>query len=1110
MSSQHIHDKMRRFAFTLALLISASFLAEAQRNKKNDLAPASKSAFDTISLSGLRFRSIGPAQPSGRISDFAVNPDNTKEYYVAVSSGGVWKTINSGTTYTPIFDGEGSYSIGCVTLDPNNSNIVWVGTGENNNQRSVAYGDGVYKSIDGGKKWKNMGLKNSEHIGKILIDPGNSNVIYVAAIGPLWSKGGDRGVYKSTDGGETWNGILTIDEHTGINDIVMDPRNPEVIYASAFQRRRHVFTYLGGGPGSGIYKTTDGGANWNKINNGLPEVDMGRIGLAIAPSNPEIIYAIVEAAQGKGGFFRSTNRGASWHKQGKYSSSGNYYQEIVVDPNDAETVYGMNTWIQVSKDGGKSFKVLGEDSKHVDNHCMWIDPLDSDHFMAGCDGGIYESWDAAKTWDYKANLPVTQFYKVSLDNDEPFYNVYGGTQDNASLGGPSRSISDNGISNEEWINTHGGDGFETQVDQGNANIIYAQSQYGVLVRYDRTSGEELGIQPQARKGENAYRWNWDAPLVISNFDNNRLYFAANKVFRTDDQGNSWTVISEDLTAQVNRNQLDVMDRVWGIDAVRKNTSTSLYGTIVALDESPKNENLLYAGTDDGLIHITENRGDTWTKVSSFPGVPYRTYVNMVLASQHNENVVFICLNNHKNGDFKPYVLKSNDKGKTWASITSNLPVRGSSYAIAQDHIDPNLLFVGTEFGVFVSNNGGTHWKQLKDGVPTIAVRDIAIQRRENDLVLGTFGRGFYVLDDYSSLRNTSESTLAKEAELFPVRDPWLYEPSYPMGLPGQSFQGDSYYRGENLPSVAMFTYYLKDDIKSLKEQRQEKEKKAKEAGQDNAYPTYEALKAEREEKAPQLLFTVRNSEGNVVRKILTKPKKGICRMQWDMRYSDTDPINLSTPSFYNPWSDKDKGILVSPGAYSVTLSKIVRDEVTLLSGPVSFTIKALENRTLPATDRITLDAFNRKVLALSGAAGAAKQTLDEISNQMKYINDAIVRVEVPHEDELINLARSIEKQTSALRTQLNSDGVARTLDMDRPPSVGNRTGMLVYQLFSSTSDPTQTNRDSYSIAAEEFTPILDSIKKLVNEDLKNLQEALVKTGAPYTPYSLPNVPEFKE
>lgn len=1094
---------------SIILLVSLSLSVSAQRKKNSSNVPV-KSLFEETSMSGLKFRSIGPAIASGRISDFAVNPDNNKEYYVAVSSGGVWKTVNAGTTYSPVFDGEGSYSIGCVTLDPNNSSVVWVGTGENNNQRSVAYGDGVYKSIDGGKSWKHMGLKNSEHIGKIIIDPRNSDIIYVAAIGPLWSDGGDRGVYKSIDGGTTWKAVLTIDKETGVNDIVMDPRNPGVIYASSHQRRRHVFTYIGGGPGSSIHKTTDGGATWNKIDKGLPKVDLGRIGLAIASSDPEVIYAVVEAAQGKGGFYKSDDRGASWNKQSSYTSSGNYYQEIVVDPNDVNTIYGMNTWIQVSKDGGKTFKVLGENTKHVDNHCMWIDPTDSDHFMAGCDGGVYESWDGAKTWGYKANLPVTQFYKVSLDNASPFYNVYGGTQDNASLGGPSRSLSGNGISNEEWVNTHGGDGFETQVDQSNSNIIYAQSQYGVLVRYDRSSGEELGIQPQPRKDENAYRWNWDAPLVISNHSNKRLYFAANKVFRTDDQGNSWKVISEDLTGQINRNELKLMDRVWGMDAVMKNGSTSPYGTIVAFDESPKNENLLYAGTDDGLIQITENGGDNWTRISSVSGVPANTYVNMLLASQHDENIVFACFNNHKRGDFKPYVYKSTDKGKTWRSISTNLPSRGSSYAIAQDHIDPNLLFVGTEFGVFVSNNGGVKWKQLKNGVPTIAVRDIAIQKRENDLVLGTFGRGFYVLDDYSALRNTSGSSLNKEAELFTIRDPWLYEPNYPMGYPGQAFQGDSYYLGENMDPVAMFTYYLKDSIISLKEQRQAREKKAKKLGQDNKYPTYDELRAEREETSPQLLITIKNAQDKVVRKILTKPSKGINRIQWDMRYADTDPINLTKPSFYNPWADTDKGILVSPGKYTATLSKIVQDEVTELSGPVEFNIKAIENRTLPATDRITLNEFNRKVLKLSGSVKAASQTLGEISNQMKHMNAALVKAEIAHNADVVKQAREIEKKVAELRTQLNGDRVAGTLDIDQPPSVGSRLGMLVYQLFASTSDPTQTNKDSYAIAAEEFTPILAAIRKLVNEDLKQVQDSLVDSGAPYIPYSLPRIPEFKE
>lgn len=1084
------------------------FSAHAQKKKKSKSSDTEKTTFEETSMSGLKFRSIGPAQTSGRISDFAVNSDNPKEYFVATASGGVWKTTNSGTTYTPVFDGEGSYSIGCVTMDPNNSSVIWVGTGENNNQRSVAYGDGIYKSIDSGSSWKNMGLKNSEHIGSIIVHPENSDVVYVAAIGPLWSEGGDRGVYRTMDGGETWEAILTINEHTGVNEIVMDPRNPDVMYAATFQRRRHVWTYLGGGPSSGIHKTTDGGKTWTEVNTGLPGVDKGRIGMAIAPSNPEIIYAIVEAAQGKGGFYRSTNRGASWHKQGGYNTSGNYYQEIVVDPLNENVVYGMDTWMHISEDGGKSFRVLGETTKHVDNHCLWIDPDDTDHLLAGCDGGVYETWDRAATWHYKPNLPVTQFYKVSTDNASPFYNIYGGTQDNASLAGPSRSTSDNGISNEEWINTHGGDGFETQVDPTNEDIIYAQSQYGVLVRYDRKNGEELGIQPQPRKGENAYRWNWDAPLVISNHDPNRLYFAANKVFRSDDQGNSWQVISDDLTAQINRNELEVMDRIWGIDAVAKNRSTSPYGTIVAMDESPFNANLLYAGTDDGLIQVTDNGGESWTRISSVPGVPSNTYVNMLLASRHNENVVFACFNNHKKGDFAPYVYKSNDKGRSWVSITHNLPERGSSYSIAQDHVDPNLLFVGTEFGVFASNDGGGHWKQIKAGVPTVAVRDLAIQERDNDLVLGTFGRGFYVLDDYSCLRNVSESELEAEAALFSVRDPWLYEPRFPMGLPGQSFQGDSYYRGENLGPVAMFTYYLKEAPKSMEDQRRERETETSKSGGDNPYPTYDELQAERDEKAPKLLFTVKNSSGKVVRKMTTSPSAGVNRITWDMRYTDTDPINLSTPSFYNPWSDSDKGILVSPGEYTVSMASIVNDELTELAGPVSFTIKAIDDRSIPATDRMALDAFNREVLKLSGVIGSAQHTLREVNDQMRYINDALLRAEIPHNDELVTLARSIEKIADEIGKKLNWDGVASTLDQDMPPTVGGRMGMLVYQLFSSTSDPTQTNRDSYAIAAEEFEPILAQIKDLVEGDLKRLHQGLKDIGAPYTPHSLPGVPQW--
>ncbi|MEK6480361.1 glycosyl hydrolase [Catalinimonas sp. 4WD22] len=1092
---------MRRFAFILSLgMLYCSFSTQAQRNKKEDTAE--KTPLEQVDISGLKFRNVGPAITSGRIADFAVDPDNPKVYYVATASGGVWKTVNGGITYEPVFDSQGSYSIGCISMDPNNPNVIWVGTGENNNQRSVSYGDGVYKSVDGGKSWEHMGLKSSEHNGQILIDPRNSDVVYVAAIGPLWQEGGERGLYKTTDGGKSWEAILSIDEHTGINQLLMDPRNPDVLYAAAHQRRRHVFTYIGGGPGSGIYKSTDAGANWEKINKGLPETDLGRTGLSMSPANPEIIYAIVEAARGKGGFYRTTNRGASWEKMSDYVTSGNYYQEIVADPLDPDKIYAMDTWMHISTDGGKTFKVLGEDTKHVDNHCMWIDPADTDHFLVGCDGGIYETFDAAKTWLFKPNLPVTQFYKVALDSARPFYNIYGGTQDNFSMGGPSRTLSNNGIANSDWFMTHGGDGFESQVDPDDPNIIYAQSQYGFLVRYDKLNGEEVGIQPKERKGEDAYRWNWDAPLSVSTHQPGRIYFAANKLFRSDDRGNSWEVISDDLTRQVNRNKLEVMDRVWSMDAVEKNGSTSPYGTIVSFAESPLNANLLYVGTDDGLIQITENGGTNWRSIGSFPDVPERTYVNALWASQHDENVVYAAFNHHKYGDFSPYLYKSDDKGRSWSKITANLPERGSVYAIAEDHVDADLLFAGTEFGAFFSNNGGQEWKQLNAGLPTIAIRDMAIHKGENDLVLASFGRGFFVLDDYSVLRNVDNELLAQEAALFEVRDALLYESRYPLGLPGKSFQGDSYYQGENLPSVAMFTYYLKEDIKTLAEQREEKEKVQLENQEDAAYPSYEQLQQEQAEEAPYLLFTIKDDEGKLVRKLNAPAKKGLQRINWDLRFASVNPITLSTPSFYNPFAGKDEGTLVAPGEYTVTLSKSVNGEITPLAEAVTFTVKPLEDRSIPLGDPQVKIAFQQDVNELYRKVQASQQILGEINSQLKHMEAAAKKASLPQEQISDKMMRIKEKMRE-IEVALNTDLAASKLDMDKPPTVGNRVGMLVYEQFYSTSPPTQTHQDSYKIAKEEFTPVLAQIKEVAQQDVPELQQMLEEAGAPYTPYAIP-------
>ncbi len=1090
---------IRHLSLILLLFIfcSSQEVTAQKRSKKKDKTEEAKHPMDELSLGNLKFRSIGPANTSGRISDFAVHPDQPHIYYIATSSGGVWKTINAGITYQPIFDSQGSYSIGCVTMDPSDPNTIWVGTGENNNQRSVAYGDGIYVSHDGGSSWNHMGLKDSEHISVILVHPEDSNIIWVAAVGPLWNSGGDRGVYKSIDGGKTWNATLSIDKHTGVADMIIDPANPDVLYAAAHQRARHTFTYLGGGPGSSIYKSIDGGDTWEKAAGGLPSVDLGRIGLAISEADPSKIYAIVEAADGKSGFYRSTDGATTWHKQGGHSTSGNYYQEIIADPTNADIIYSMDTWLSRSIDGGKSFKKVGENTKHVDNHCIWIDPQNNEHWLVGCDGGIYETYDAAATWAFKANLPITQFYKVAVDNDVPFYNIYGGTQDNFSMGGPARVKTAHGIVNSDWYITHGGDGFESQVDPDNPDIVYAQSQYGVLVRYDRKTGEEVGIQPKERKDEKGYRWNWDAPLQVSNHVPGRIYFAANKLFRSDDRGDNWEVISEDLTSQINRNELKIMDRVWSIDAVAKNRSTSPYGTIVAFSESPVDKDLLVVGTDDGLIQISSDGGSNWKKISSVSGVPANTYVNAVYCSQHDANVIYAAFNNHKYGDFKPYIYKSTNRGSSWTKITGNLPERGSVYSIEEDHVDADLIFCGTEFGVFFTTNKGGHWKQLKAGVPTVAVRDLAIQRRENDLVLGTFGRGFYVLDDYTSLRGLNNGQLGDEARVFPIRAACQFEPAKPLGLDGKAFQGDAFYSGENLGPVAMIDYYYPSDEKSLKDTRKKATSKKAKDNADTAYPSYEELLAESEEDAPQLLFVIKDSAGKVVRNLKAGTKKGMNRLQWDLRYANKDAISLGGSDFYNPFAGKKQGTLVPPGSYTVTMAHYHNGVTKELTTPEMFSVVPLDDNA-QKVDRSEKAAFQREITELSRKIEGAGRMLNEVDNKMKHIKEAIGLIEVPNA-KLLEEYHTLNKKRRDLSRRLYGDNIKTQLDIDQVPSPASRIGWINYEQKNTTTAPTGTHRMSYAIAKQEFEPLLSELKQLVNEDLESLENKLEDADAPYTP-----------
>src|SRR5580658_4075016 len=966
--------KADRDTDTKASAAAKSSKKDAKKDeKKEEPKEEKKPGMNAETFSGLKFRLIGPAVASGRVMSIAVNPKNKFEYYVGVASGGVWKTVNDGTTWTPLFDKEGSYSIGWVTLDPNDPSVVWVGAGESNSQRSVSYGDGIYRSDDGGKDWQNLGLKKSEHIGRVVIDPRDSKVVYVAAEGPLWGPGGDRGLYKSADGGKTWKAVLTISENTGVVDVAIDPSNPDIVYAAAYQRRRHVFTLIDGGPESAIYKSTDAGATWNKLKSGLPAVDLGRIGLAVSPADPTVVYATIEAADGKGGIFRSSDRGATWERRNEFDAGAMYYGQIIADPKNVDRIFVMNVTLRESLDGGKTLHKVEENNHHGDNHAIWIDPDNTKHWLLGSDGGMYETWDDAKSWEFKANLPTVQFYDVAVDNALPFYNVCGGTQDNFSWCGPARTRNVNGIMNSDWYVTTGGDGFHSQVDPEDANTVYSESQYGVLVRYDKPTGQELVLQPQEGKGEPPLRWNWDSPVIISPHSHTRIYFAANRLFRSDDRGDTWKAISGDLTRQIDRNKLPVMGRVWEPDAVAKNQSTSLYGNIVALTESPKKEGLIYVGTDDGLIQVTADGGGSWTKYDKFAGIPETTYVSRLAASRHDANTVYASFDNHKNEDFKPYLLRSTDAGKSWTSIAGNLPENGAVLAFVEDTVIANLLFAGTEFRAFFTVDGRSYWVQFKGGLPTIAVRDMVIQAREGDLVIATFGRGFYVLDDISALRFVHEGPMEMPSGPFAVKDSLLYIQRHPLGAPKKAFQGDAFYTADNPPYGAVFTAYLKEKLKTKKEKRQDTEKAAAKKNETLPYPTIDALRAESEEAKPEVYFMVYDESGAPIRRVEGSIEAGFQRAAWDLRYPASSlREHIEEGEDFAPAAAK--GPLVISGAYSVRMFQKVDGTVTELAGAQNFKVVTDGASSLSAADRVAQEEFQRKVARLYRAVSGALRT----------------------------------------------------------------------------------------------------------------------------------------
>jgi len=1040
---------------------------------------------------GIKVRNIGPGYMSGRVADIAVDQTDPATWYVGIGSGGVWKTVNAGTTWTPIFDDEAVYSIGDVTIDPSNPNIIWVGTGENNGGRHIAFGDGVYKSMDGGKTWKNMGLGKSEHIGDIIVHPTDSNIVWVSAQGPLWSGGGERGLFKTTDGGKTWRNVLEGDKWTGVGSVAIDPRNPNKLYAAKWQRQRTIANLINTGPGSGLYTSDDGGETWRQMTEGLPKANMGKSSIAVSPINPDVVYASIELDGREGGFWRSSDRGASWVKMSDVAAGGtgnHYYQEIFADPHTFDMVYFSNNASKVTKDGGKTWETMNLKNRHVDDHAFAFHPTDPDFILVGSDGGLYESRDDMKTWRFNQNIPVTQFYKIAADDDFPFYNVYGGTQDNSTQGGPSRTKRADGIKNSDWYIILGADGHQPATEPGNPDIVYAQWQKGSLNRYDRKLRETVFIQPQPKPGEPAERFNWDAPINVSHHDPKRLYHASQRLWRSDDRGDTWTAISGDLTRNGNRLKMPMMGRTWGPEAGWDLYAMSDFHTIANVAESPINENLLYVGTDDGLIQVTSDGGKNWTRyeIGKIKGVPANAYVNDIRADRFDEDTVYAALDNHKEGDYKPYLIKSTNRGKSWKMITGGLPEKTLVWRITQDHVNKDLMFLGTEFGLYFTVDGGEKWIELTGGVPTISFRDVRIQRRENDLVAGSFGRGIYILDDYSPLRGLNADTLEEDALLFAKTKNLMYLED---DLHSDS-QGDDQWVADNPPYGATFTYYLKDSFKTAKDTRVEADKKLAKDGKDVDYPAWDVLEAELREEGPAVFVTVRDASGAVVRHVPAANKKGVQRVTWDFHHALKEAItNEPRPS----WMGPARGVRALPGTYTATLNVRHDGQIRELTAPVSFEVESYIEPTLARSTPAEAKAFQERIVRVEAAVDAASLTIADLQKQIEGYRTALDRTED---------RAALEAQFAAIRAELFSldEAISGKKADDQkgaePATISSRVSFAKGSA-SSYYGPTPQSLEQLGYALDAFADVRQRLMVMTKTTIPAFEKAMLDAGAPW-------------
>ncbi len=984
----------------------------------------------------LEWRNIGPANMGGRINDFAVVEADPNIVFAATASAGVWRTTNNGVTWEPVFDEQPVSSIGDIAVAPSDPSIVWVGSGESNNRQSSSWGNGVYKSTDGGDSWTNVGLEDTLHIGRIVIHPTNPEVVYVAATGHLWGPNDDRGLYKTTDGGQTWTNTLFIDRDTGMTDVAMDPVSPGTLYAASYQRRRTAFGFSGGGPGSGIYKTTNGGESWRRLTDGLPDGITGRVGLDIYRSDPRIVYAVVQNANG--GMFRSDDRGESWTRMSDTNPRPMYYSQIRIDPLNDQRIWAAGARMVYSQDGGKTFVDDWVQTIHGDFHALWINPADSNHMLAGSDGGVHYSYDRGRTWDFVNTMALGQFYEIGYDMETP-YNIYGGLQDNGSWGGPVRTLYRRGITNEDWVRVGGGDGFYTQVDPNDPTTVYVESQNGNVSRLDLETSERKSIRPEPEDESERYRFDWNSPILISPHNSQTIYYGGNRLFKSTDRGDTWTT-TDDLSKDQDRDEMPIMGVEVTDDTPSRHDGISTFGQIISISESPRREGVLYVGTDDGNVQVSQDGGTSWQEVAGLiPDLPEGTYVSRVQASYHADTRVYATMDGHRSDDYSVYVYVSEDSGDSWRSLASNIPDGHTMNVIREHPRNENLLVLGGEFGAYITINRGEEWHQIKGAVPTVPVDDIAIHSRDNDLILGTHGRSIWVLDDMTPLEKLSEGVLASDLHLFDVRDAVGYRINNHKGNTGHKM-----FIAPNPPEGALIHYFLNDEVD----------------GED------------------AVEVTIQDGAGEVIRTFDGPGSVGLNRVNWDLRHEPPVPLT-GQGGFGGP----PPGPRALPGTYGV--------QVTVGGRQATTSVKVSDDPRInvSAADRRSQQDAMLRLGNLIARLTEAHQTAESLQTQLGSLAESLEDAEVPAS--VTSLVESVSERVDELERELARGG---GFGGARPRPLYARMTRIYGNLNSYTEGPSALQLERIELYGQELNRLVEELDQLIANEIANLNIAVEQNG----------------